>query len=55
MKIADLLIKTRGNQSEVARMLGVNRQTLKKHMDNPANHIVVQDGDAYSLFVRIGG
>jgi predicted transcriptional regulator len=55
MKISDLLIKTYGNQSEVARILGVQRSTVRRYMSEPDNHIIVRDGEVYSLFARVGG
>jgi DNA-binding NtrC family response regulator len=55
MKISDLLIKTNGNKSEVARILGVQRSTVRRFMSEHHNHIIVRDGEVYSLFVRVGG
>jgi predicted transcriptional regulator len=55
MKISDLLIKTYGNQSEVARILGVQRSTVRRYMLEPDNHVIVKDGEVYSLFARVGG
>jgi DNA-binding NtrC family response regulator len=55
-KISDLLVKTRGNQSEVARMLRINRCTLTRLMkQDEGRHIITQsdDGD-YFMYTRIG-
>lgn len=55
LKISDLLIKTYGNQSEVARLLGITRNTLMYHMNrDESRHFVIQEGDTYSLFTRRG-
>ena len=32
--VRDLLVTTRGNQSEAARQLGVRRETLRKYIDD---------------------
>lgn len=56
LKISDILVKTRGNQSEVARMLRINRGTLIRLMRQPEDrHIIVrsEEGDYY-IYTRIG-
>lgn len=55
MLIADLLVMTHGNQSEVARMLNVQRSTVRRFLFDTNNHIVRKQGEVYSLFTRIGG
>ena len=66
MKISDLLEKTKtmtdikvttscGSIAEVARMLGVERQTVRRYKDRPNDHIIIQDGKVLSLFRRVGG
>lgn len=39
--IQDLLVHTRGNQSEVARMLDVTRTTLRKLIKSKAENVVL--------------
>lgn len=56
MKISDLLVITRGNQSEVARMLRIDRSSLRRLMKmDESYHIVTQnDNGYYFIFTRIG-
>lgn len=56
MKISDLLVMTRGNQSEVARMLRIDRSSLRRLMEmDESYHIVTQnDNGNYFIFTRIG-
>lgn len=53
LKIRDLLVKTRGNQSEVARMLRINRGTLQTYMRrSEKQHIVTEQDGIYTIFVQ---
>jgi predicted transcriptional regulator len=53
LKISDLLVITRGNQSEVARMLRIQRGTLSNYMKKKKEHMIIErDGD-YHLFANI--
>lgn len=56
LKISDLLVKTRGNQSEVARMLRINRGTLIRLMrQSEDRHIIIQsEASDYYMYTRIG-
>lgn len=44
--VSDLLIETRGNQSEVARMLNVRRETVRKYIDDKTGryHRIIDGG-----------
>lgn len=53
LKISDLLVMTRGNQSEVARMLRINRGTLRAYMNRkPSHHIVLEQDGVYTLYTQ---
>lgn len=51
--ISDLLVMTRGNQSEVARMLRIQRGTLANYMKSKKEHMVVERDGEYHLFANI--
>ena len=46
-----------GSKRHAADMLGINRQTVYKYLDdeNGYRHYIRKDGEVYSLFARIGG
>lgn len=52
-KISDLLVMTRGNQSEVARMLRIQRGTLANYMKSKKEHMVIERDGEYHLFANI--
>jgi DNA-binding protein Fis len=52
--IQQMLIMTRGNQSEVARLLGVQRSTVRYYLNEENKHIVIKTDGVYSLFTRVG-
>ena len=45
-RLADILIKFRGNQVATAKYLGVDRSLIKKALDNKTDFIVI-DGIAF--------
>lgn len=53
LKISDLLVMTRGNQSEVARMLRIQRGTLANYMKSKKEHMVIERDGEYHLFANI--
>lgn len=51
--IPELLVKTRGNQSEVALQIGVTRTTVKKYSrDTQAKYHIIKDGRLMVLSMR---
>ncbi|APC46552.1 hypothetical protein [Alteromonas phage PB15] len=53
LTISDLLVMTRGNQSEVARMLKISRCTLTRYMKLKVEHMVLERNGQYNLFTNI--
>lgn len=53
LTISDLLVMTRGNQSEVARMLRIQRGTLTNYMKLKKEHMIVERDGEYHLFSNI--
>lgn len=55
MTVSDLLVVTRGNQSEVSRMLGINRGTLRRVIKGNVDHIVILKDGEYRYYRRFVG
>ena len=55
MKITDLFTGPKERVSVVAELLGVSPTTVYRYRYEPHKHVVVKDGEVYSLFVRVGG
>lgn len=55
LTLSDLLVKNKGNQSETAKMLRINRSTLITYINQPScMHIVIFDGVNYFIYTRRG-
>jgi len=50
-------IKKKGSKRHAADMLGINRQTVYKYLEdeNGYRHYIRKDGEVYSLFTMVGG
>lgn len=50
----DILIKCRGNQTAAATLLGVNRGTLRKYINNKMDLIITTDIDGtYKVYISV--
>lgn len=52
--IGDILVITRGNQTEAAELLKMNRGTFRKYMLGTLEGIVIKKNGEYRLFGRQG-
>lgn len=50
----DILIKCRGNQTAAATLLGINRGTLRKYINNKTDLFVATDVDGtYKIYISV--
>lgn len=50
----DILIKCRGNQTAAATLLGVNRGTLRKYINNKMDLIITTNIDGtYKVYIAV--
>lgn len=49
--LEELLISVRGNQTQAAELIGVNRGTLRKYIEQPEKVIIIQRDGKLTPFV----